>query len=93
MSHKKAGGSTHLGRDSNAKRLGVKRHDGEMVKKGMVIVRQRGTRIHPSINVLKGKDDTLFATVSGKVKFTQRKRVRFDGNMKMTKYVSVVATA
>ncbi len=93
MSHKKAGGSTHLGRDSISKRLGVKRHDGQTVTKGMIIVRQRGTRIHASTNVRRGKDDTLFALVNGKVKFARRKRRRFDGSMKMTQFVSVVATA
>lgn len=91
MSHKKAGGSTHLGRDSNAQRLGVKLHDGQAVKKGMIIIRQRGTRFHPSDNVKKGKDDTLFSLTDGKVKFTQHKRRRFDGGLKMAKFVSVVA--
>jgi large subunit ribosomal protein L27 len=90
MSHKKAGGSTRLGRDSNAQRLGLKLHDGQAVKTGMIIVRQRGTRFHPGKNVKKATDDTLFALASGKVKFTQHKRKRFDGNMKMAKFVSVV---
>jgi len=89
MSHKKAGGSTRLGRDSRAQRLGVKMHDGQAIKAGMIIVRQRGTKIHPGKNVGKGKDDTLFAKIAGKLKFTQRKRRRFDGAMKMTKYASV----
>ena len=91
MSHKKAGGSTQLGRDSQAKRLGVKVHDGEVIKAGMIITKQRGTRIHPGKNVKKGTDDTLFATTGGKVKFSSRKRLRFDGSMRMAKYVSVVA--
>lgn len=91
MSHKKAGGSTRLGRDSNAQRLGVKVHDGQLIKKGMIITRQRGTRIHPGKNVGKGKDDTLFALENGKVKFSSRKRYRFDGTLKMAKYASVVA--
>lgn len=91
MSHKKAGGSTHLGRDSNAQRLGIKIHDGQAIKPGMIITRQRGTRIHPGINVKKGRDDTLFALAAGKVKFSQRKRKRFDGSMKIAKFVSVVA--
>ena len=91
MSHKKAGGSTHLGRDSNAQRLGVKRHDGQVIEKGMVIVRQRGTRVHPGTNVKKGGDDTLYALASGKVKFTERKRRRFDGSLKLAKFVNVVA--
>lgn len=93
MSHKKAGGSTQLGRDSRAQRLGVKSHDGERVKKGMIIVRQRGTRFHPGQNVKKGKDDTLFSLQDGKVRFTSRKRRRFDGSMSMAKFVSVAPTA
>jgi len=91
MSHKKAGGSTHLGRDSNAQRLGVKMHDGQAIKKGMIIIRQRGTRFHPGENVKKGKDDTLFSVADGKIKFSQHKRRRFDGSLKMAKFVSVVA--
>ncbi|TAN32667.1 50S ribosomal protein L27 [Patescibacteria group bacterium] len=91
MSHKKAGGSTRLGRDSNAQRLGVKMHDGQAIKPGMIIVRQRGTRFHAGKNVGQGKDDTLFALSAGKVKFSAHKRRRFDGNLKMAKYVSIVA--
>ncbi|PIT88177.1 MAG: 50S ribosomal protein L27 [Candidatus Magasanikbacteria bacterium CG10_big_fil_rev_8_21_14_0_10_36_32] len=90
MSHKKAGGSTRLGRDSAAQRLGVKIHDGQVIKPGMIIVRQRGTRFHPGKNVRKGSDDTLFSTANGKVKFTQKKRMRFDGKLKRAKYASVV---
>lgn len=91
MSHKKAGGSTRLGRDSVSKRLGVKVHDGQIIKSGMIIVRQRGTKIHPGTNVMKGSDDTLFASAAGKVKFSNRKRRRFDGSLKMAKYANVVA--
>ena len=90
MSHKKAGGSTRLGRDSSAQRLGVKLHDGEQVKPGMIIVRQRGTRVHPGTNVKKGKDDTLFSLAKGVVKFATRKRMRFDGTLKSAKFVNVV---
>lgn len=90
MAHKKAGGSTKLGRDSNAQRLGIKIHDGQVIKTGMIIVRQRGTKIHPGKNVKKGKDDTLFAAAAGKVKFTRRKRMRFDGNLKRATYANVV---
>ncbi len=90
MSHKKAGGSTRNGRDSNAQRLGVKLFDGQTIKTGMIIVRQRGTKVHPGTNVKKGVDDTLYAATNGKVKFYDRKRVRFDGSMKMSKFVSVV---
>ena len=69
MAHKKAGGSTRNGRDSNAKRLGVKRYGGENVLAGNIIVRQRGTRFHAGNNVGCGKDHTLFATADGKVLF------------------------
>lgn len=73
MSKTKGGGSTRNGRDSQSKRLGVKRFDGEVVTAGTIIVRQRGTRIHPGENVGRGGDDTLFATQPGKVKFGARK--------------------
>ena len=69
MAHKKGGGSTRNGRDSNSKRLGVKRYDTEMVRAGTIIVRQRGTRIHPGNNVGVGRDHTLFSLVDGSVKF------------------------
>jgi len=73
MSKTKGGGSTRNGRDSNAKRLGVKAYDGELITAGSIIVRQRGTHIHPGENVGRGGDDTLFATIEGKVKFGSRK--------------------
>ncbi len=69
MAHKKSGGSAKNGRDSQAKRLGVKRYDGEAVLPGTIIVRQRGTRIHPGNNVGLGRDHTIFALVAGRVKF------------------------
>lgn len=69
MAHKKAGGSTRNGRDSQSKRLGVKKFGGEAVKAGNIIIRQRGTEYHPGTNVGMGKDHTLFALVAGKVKF------------------------
>jgi large subunit ribosomal protein L27 len=69
MAHKKAGGSSRNGRDSHAQRLGVKRFGGEQVLSGNILVRQRGTRFYPGMNVSKGKDDTLFATANGKVVF------------------------
>ena len=90
MAHKKAGGSTRLGRDSNPKYLGAKVGDGQTVRAGMVLIRQRGTKIHPGKNVKKGKDDTLYAMLAGKVKFNQRKRIRFDGAMKLTKFVNII---
>ncbi len=91
MSHKKAGGSTQLGRDSQAQRLGIKIHDGQVIKKGMIIVRQRGTKIHPGKNVKRASDDTLLSLADGKVKFTNRKRLRFDGTLKSAKYANVVS--
>ena len=78
MAHKKGGGSSKNGRDSNAQRLGVKRYGGERVSAGSIIVRQRGTRVHPGDNVGRGKDDTLFAKIDGTVLFHQtrgKKRV------------------
>ncbi len=69
MAHKKAGGSSRNGRDSNAKRLGVKAYGGELIEAGSIIVRQRGTRVHPGVNVGIGRDHTLFAKVTGKVEF------------------------
>jgi large subunit ribosomal protein L27 len=69
MAHKKGVGSSRNGRDSNAQRLGVKRYEGQLVTGGSIIIRQRGTKIHPGVNVGKGKDDTLFAKVPGVVKF------------------------
>lgn len=79
FAHKKGQGSTHNGRDSESKRLGVKRADGQEVKAGNILVKQRGTKIHPGENVGRGSDDSLFALVNGKVKFERvgrdRKRV------------------
>ncbi len=72
MAHKKGGGSSSNGRDSNAQRLGVKRFAGEVVTGGSIIVRQRGTPLKPGLNVGRGKDDTLFAKISGRVQFTDR---------------------
>lgn len=72
MSKTKGGGSTRNGRDSESKRLGVKVFDGTVVSAGSIIVRQRGTRFHPGLNVGKGSDDTLFATSDGAVKFGSR---------------------
>ena len=69
MAHKKAGGSSRNGRDSQSKRLGVKRYGGQVVSAGSIIVRQRGTRIHAGVNVGTGKDHTLFARVTGRVEF------------------------
>ena len=79
MAHKKGAGSSRNNRDSQSQRLGVKRYGGQLIRAGNIIVRQRGTRIHPGQNVAKGKDDTLFATIDGVVTFEDirggRKRV------------------
>ncbi len=76
MAHKKGGGSSRNGRDSNAQRLGVKAFAGETVKAGSILVRQRGSRFRPGVNVSMGKDDTLFATAAGKVVFSTGKAGR-----------------
>jgi large subunit ribosomal protein L27 len=73
MAHKKGGGSSKNGRDSNSQRLGVKRFAGETIRAGSIIVRQRGTKFHPGDYVGRGKDDTLFAKIDGKVVFTTKK--------------------
>jgi len=84
MAHKKAGGSTRNGRDSVSKRLGVKRYGGEEVLAGNILVRQRGTKFHPGVNVGCGHDHTLFAKANGKVEFTVK------GPKKRT-YINIVA--
>lgn len=85
MAHKKAGGSTRNGRDSESKRLGVKAFGGEQVVAGNIIVRQRGTRFHPGTNVGCGRDHTLFAKADGVVQFSVK-------GLKQRKYVNVVAS-
>lgn len=77
MAHKKGGGTTKNGRDSNAKRLGVKAFGGESIPAGAIIVRQRGTRIHPGTGVRRGGDDTLFAMVAGRVRFHSSRGRKF----------------
>lgn len=89
MAHRKAGGSTQLGRDSQSKRLGVKKFGGERVKTGNIIVRQRGTKFRPGNNVKKGSDDTLFALKDGAVKFAAKKIRKFTGRLERAKFVSV----
>jgi len=83
MAHKKAGGSSRNGRDSHSKRLGIKTYGGETINAGSIIVRQRGTKIHPGTNVGMGKDHTLFALVEGKVEFATRGKEK-------RKFVSIV---
>ncbi|RKY80711.1 50S ribosomal protein L27 [candidate division KSB1 bacterium] len=77
MAHKKGVGSSKNGRDSNAQRLGVKRYGGQVVKAGNIIVRQRGTKFHPGLNVGRGNDDTLFAKADGRVVFENRRGKKF----------------
>jgi len=76
MAHKKGGGSTRNGRDSQSQRLGVKRFGGQLVKSGTILVRQRGTKIHPGLNVGRGSNDTLFATMDGVVTFEHINKLR-----------------
>jgi len=90
MAHTKAGGSTKLGRDSESKRLGVKRQEGQTVEAGEVLIRQRGTKYVPGLNVGRGADDTLYALKAGMVKFLSKKKTRFDGNRRKIKVINVV---
>ncbi|WP_343190178.1 50S ribosomal protein L27 [Buchnera aphidicola (Mollitrichosiphum nigrofasciatum)] len=83
MAHKKAGGSTRNGRDSNPKKLGVKKFGGQIIKAGSIIVKQRGTKFHPGINVRCGRDHTIYATVFGKVYFSIK-------GIKKKKYVNIL---
>jgi large subunit ribosomal protein L27 len=89
MAHKKAGGSTQLGRDSAGQRLGVKIADGQFALPGQIIVRQRGTKIHPGKGVLRAKDDSLYAAVKGIVKFTHKKVANFHGALKRRSFASI----
>lgn len=89
MAHKKAGGSSALGRDSRPKFLGVKLYDGEIAKTGNIIVRQRGSHFNAGKNVMMGKDDTLFAVADGVVKFGIKKKKQFNGELKKIRVVNV----
>lgn len=91
MAHKKAGGSTHLGRDSRSQRLGVKLYAGQQAKAGNILIRQRGSKFRPGQNVKKGNDDTLFAVSDGIVKFTQKKIKKFTGALGKVRYVHVIS--
>ena len=93
MAHKKAGGSTDLGRDSESKRLGVKIFGGEKVDAGQIIIRQRGSRYRAGDGVKHGGDDTLYAGIAGIVEFSKRKRMRFTGALKKHHIVSVNASS
>ncbi|MCX6797447.1 MAG: 50S ribosomal protein L27 [Candidatus Doudnabacteria bacterium] len=93
MAHKKAGGSTSLGRDSVSKRLGVKIFGNQKIKTGQIIVRQKGTKYHPGKNVGIGGDSTLFALTNGLVKFQNKMVKKFHGNLRRTRIVNVEATS
>ncbi len=90
MAHKKAGGSTALGRESQSKRLGVKLPEGARTQSGSIIIRQRGTKFHPGKNVKRGSDDTLYSMIAGFVHFTRLKRLAFDGIYKKRTFVNVL---
>ena len=90
MAHKKAGGSTALGRDSHGQRLGIKKSDGTPVRPGQIIVRQRGTPYHAGVNVARSKDDTLFALAQGVVKFVSRKKLNFHGTLRSITRVDIM---
>jgi len=89
MAHRKAGGSTKLGRDSISKRLGTKVTTGQKVNAGSILIRQRGTKFHAGKNVRKGADDTLYAVKAGLVSFITKKVKKYDGKLKTTKFVTV----
>lgn len=89
MSKTKAGGSTRLGRDSAGKRLGVKLFGGQFARAGQVLVRQRGTKWEPGVNVLKGRDDTLYAKVDGHVKFTKQSLRKYTGKLKRKTIINI----
>jgi large subunit ribosomal protein L27 len=91
MAHKKAGGSTALGRDSQSKRLGVKLYDGQVAKAGSIIIRQRGTKYRPGTNVRRGNDDTLYAANAGVIKFSRQALRRYDNRIRPATIVNVIA--
>jgi len=89
MAHKKAGGSTRLGRDSNAQRLGIKLYGGEYAQAGAIIVKQRGTRYRAGDGAKRANDDSIFAVKAGKVKFNKKKVKKFTGNLEYAQMVSI----
>lgn len=90
MAKTKAAGSTRLGRDSESKRLGVKLFDGQNVRAGMVLIRQRGTKFLAGVNVAQGGDDTLYSLIPGIVRFTTIKKRRYDGSVRVASRVDVI---
>lgn len=90
MAHRKAGGSTSLGRDSRSQRLGVKLFGGQIAKPGNIVIRQRGTKFHPGENVMKGGDDTLVSLVTGVVSFKTKQVVSFTGKLAKRTFVNIL---
>ncbi len=90
MAHKKSAGKTKNGRDSNPKYLGVKLTEGDLAQAGSILIRQRGTDVLPGKNVGMGKDHTLFAITSGKIKFSTKRKTHFDNTVNIKKVVSIV---
>ena len=90
MAHKKAGGSTRLGRDSQSKRLGVKVYGGQKITAGALIIRQRGSKFRPGDNVGQGSDDTLYAKKAGVVSFSEKRVIKFTGSRRPIRLVSVI---
>lgn len=93
MAHVKSGGSTKLGRDSNSKRLGIKRSDGQAVQPGNVLIRQRGTKWHPGLNTKIGCDDTIYSLVNGIVRFSNKRKKTFTGKIKKVSLINVIPSA
>ena len=89
MAHTKAGGSTKLGRESASKRLGVKRQEGQRVNAGEILIRQRGTKYIPGLNVKRAGDDSLYAALPGVVHFASKKKISFNGNARRATVVAV----
>ena len=90
MAHRKAGGSTSLGRDSRSQRLGVKLFGGQIAKPGNIVIRQRGTKFHPGENVMKGGDDTLVSLITGVVSFKTKQVVSFTGKLAKRTFVNIL---
>ncbi|MDP2631787.1 MAG: 50S ribosomal protein L27 [Candidatus Uhrbacteria bacterium] len=91
MAHKKAQGSTQNNRDSNPQYLGLKRADGQVVKAGEILIRQRGTKYRPGLNVKRGNDDTLYAATDGVVKFNKKQFPNFHGALRLKTVIAVIA--
>ena len=93
MAHTKSAGSTKLGRDSNPKRLGIKKSEGQTVSSGNVLIRQRGTKWHSGLNTSRGRDDTIFSLVDGIVKFSKKRKKTFTGKIKKISVINVIPSA